>query len=371
MNAVAMINKLIRHLPSRRFCIGNVLFWLFLNTLAADHTHRTRLIYGRSSDFFQTWLEYLPWWGNWAIVAPVIVAAIHSFKLEESRKSVFIAKNVLLMLASMLVYWGLTVIEVGLFFGQSGEKIGKMVSVIDRLLVSPMHLDFLVYLAVACLGFMMRYYNTSKQQAVDNQQLANQLLKVELQSLKSQLSPHFLFNTLNTISGLVRLDDKKSAVQALSELSKMFRKVLENQKNQLTSLATEMEFINSYLSIQKMRFENKLVFEIEIEEDCLDAEIPFMLLHTLVENAVQHGSQLESNQNPLKLSISQEQSKLCISLTNRVSESDDHKGFGIGLNNCRQRLKHIYGDDYQLESSPTEEGSFVTNLVLPMDRFHA
>ncbi len=371
MNVVAMINELIRHFPSRRFCAGNVLFWLILNTLAADHTHRTRLFYGRESHFFETWLEYLPWWGNWALVAPFVVAAIHSIKLEENRLPVFVAKNVILMVVSMFVYWGLTVLEVGLFFGQTGEKWGKMVSVIDRLLVSPMHLDFLVYLAVACLGFTMRYYARSKQQAVDNQKLANQLLKVELQSLKSQLSPHFLFNTLNTISGLVRLDDKRSAVQALSELSKMFRKVLENQKNQLTSLATEMDFINSYLSIQKMRFESKLAFEINVVEKCLEAELPFMLLHTLVENAVQHGSQLESNKNLLKLSISQLDTRLCIELTNKVCQNESHKGFGIGLKNCRQRLQHIYGNNYHLNCEETEEGYFVTKLVLPMDRFDA
>lgn len=217
----------------------------------------------------------------------------------------------------------------------------------------------------------MRYYNSSKEHAVANQELANQLLKVELQSLKSQLSPHFLFNTLNTISGLVRLDDKNSAVKALSELSKMFRKVLENQKNQLTSLATEMEFINSYLSIQKMRFENKLAFDVVIDDPCLDAEIPFMLLHTLVENAVQHGSQLESNKNPLKLSISQDDNTLYISLTNKVSTGDDHKGFGIGLNNCRQRLNHIYGENYRLVSSPTDDGSYITQLELPLDKIHA
>lgn len=366
-----MIETLIRHFPSRLFCLSNVLFWLLLNTLAADNTHRTRLFYGRPSNFYETWFEYLPWWGNWAILAPFIIAIIGMIKLDENNLLVFAGKNILLMVVSMFLYWTLTVVEVGLFFSGNGERWGKMTGVIDHLIMSPMHMDFLVYLSLACLGFTMHYYSRSKQQALDNQKLANQLLKVELQSLKSQLSPHFLFNTLNTISGLVRLEDKRSAVHALSELSKMFRKVLENQKNQLTSLANEMEFINSYLTIQKMRFESKLTFKIDVDEGSLESQVPFMLLHTLVENAVQHGSQLESNENLLKLEIKMNDNKLKITLTNKVCKTEDHKGFGIGLKNCRQRLRHIYGNDYSLDSEESPDGFFHTELVLPTDRIDA
>jgi LytS/YehU family sensor histidine kinase len=175
-----------------------------------------------------------------------------------------------------------------------------------------------------------------------------------------------LFNTLNTISGLVRLEQKEGAVHALSELSKMFRKVLENQKNQLASLKNEMEFIDSYLNIQKIRFENKLAVKIDIQPECMDAELPFMLLHTLVENAVQHGSQLESDENLLHLKVEREDSNLHIELTNKVSINDDHKGFGIGLKNCRKRLKHIYSDSYTLDCFETDDGHYKTTLKLPI-----
>ena len=133
--------------------------------------------------------------------------------------------------------------------------------------------------------------------------LLEEKLSTEMAFLKSKINPHFLFNTLNTIASLIRLDDKRHAIKALSELSFMLRKVLENQRHQLISLEQEVEFIQSYLTIQKMRFSHKLKTSVNIDNECLPLEVPFMLLQPLVENAVQHGSQLESDENELKLSI--------------------------------------------------------------------
>jgi hypothetical protein len=361
-----MKNVFFRYFPSRLFCLSNFLFWLVLNSVATENAHRTRLFYGQDSNWYLTWVDYLPWWINWAFVTPFIIAAIASIKFDEKHVLIFIGKNLLLLLVTMSVYWSLTLIQAALLHNYGVFDWGVLKGTAEHVLLSPMHFDLLIYLSVTCLGYTLNYYSRNKQQVIHNQQLANQLLRVELESLKSQLSPHFLFNTLNTISGLVRLEQKNDAVHALNELSKMFRKVLENQKNQLTSLKNEMEFIDSYLNIQKMRFENKLVVKIEIDSDCLETELPFMLLHTLVENAVQHGSQLESDENLLHLKIAINNLNLLIELTNKVSINDNHKGFGIGLENCRKRLKHIYFDCYSLECNKTDDGYHKTTLKLPV-----
>jgi two-component system LytT family sensor kinase len=360
-----MYKEFVKYFPSRLFCLANILFWLVLNTLAADHTHRAMLRWGRESDWLTTWFEYLPWWGNYALLAPVIIAWVRMIGVDGQPWWKLVGKNVLLMLAGMSVYWGLTLTEVTLINNYGAFSSETFFISLSHLLASPMHMDFLIYLAIASFAIALSFHAHSKEQAVHNQELSNQLLTVELQVLKTQLNPHFLFNTLNTISGLVRMENKSQAVKALSELSVMFRKVLENQHHQMTSLKNEMEFINSYLSIQKMRFENKLTFEMDIDQDCLDAELPFMLLHTLVENAVQHGSQLESNENILKLHIRMNAERLDIHLTNKAS-TGEHKGFGIGLNNCRKRLGHLYQHDYELQCKDIGDGYFETSLLLPV-----
>ncbi|GGW79585.1 sensor histidine kinase [Alteromonas halophila] len=366
-----MLTSLRRHFPSRLFVLSSALFWLLMNTLAADNSFRVGTEYGRDLIWHEVWLRYLPWWGNWIILTPLTIAAIRAIDLDPRQPWQFAGKNLLLMAALMSLYWGLTVIEVLLLYSETGVTLAAIKEFVAELQRSPMHLDLLIYLAVASIGFSVTYYTRSKQETVRNARLSSQLLEVELQSLKSQLSPHFLFNTLNTISGLVRLEHKADAVNALSELSKMFRTVLENQKNQLTSLREEMAFIHSYLAIQKIRFEDKLDIDIHTDEAALDSDVPFMLLHTLVENAVQHGSQLESNHNLLKLRIAAHPEQLEIELTNQACQRAGHKGFGIGLDVSRKRLRHLYHRDDLLTCKETPDGLYVTHLTIPTGDGHA
>lgn len=362
-----MLNDFIKYLPSRLFVLANVLFWLLMTTLSADNAYRRTLEYmpERNPDWYILWYQYLPYWINFAFLAPVVIAGVRCISARSRSNGQLVLANVLLMLGCMTVYFLLIWTESSLMHNFEWPGWQVLTESWSKLLLSPWHLDFLVYGAVASLALMMSYYDKMCAQAVSNERLKGELHKIELQALKGQLSPHFLFNTLNTISGLVRLEKKNQAVQALSELSLLFRKVLENQSKQLTSLGEEMAFVQSYLTIQKMRFEQKLAVKVEVGADCNDIPIPFMLLHTLVENAVQHGSQLESDANTLDLRISRSQQHLHIRLTNKACQQTGHKGFGIGLKNCRQRLAHLYQGNASLLGQQHANGYFETCLSLP------
>jgi sensor histidine kinase YesM len=344
---------------------------VLLNTLASDWTYRVQLSYGREADFYAIWINQIPWWGNWAIATPLIIAGVKTIFAQQQSILLVVLKNALLMLCAMLCYFILTLLEVTLIDNKGFFDMEIFVSSVVRLSNSPIHLDFLMYMGILSLGTTMSYYDKVRNQAIHNQQLVNQLLEVELQSLKSQLSPHFLFNCLNTISGLVRLEQKNTAVKALKELSQLFRKVLESQNKQHSTLRDEMEFIDGYLMIQKLRFENKLRVEIDISRDCMNVELPFMLLHTLVENAVQQDSQLESDQNLLRLVVTKSTQRLSIFLVNRVAKGEEYEGFTVGLNNCRKRLEHIYQADYKLSCKETFDSHFETLLTIPIGDMHA
>ncbi len=365
-----MFSSFIKNLPSKQIWLINLIFWLLLNTFAASYTYRLALHYDRPAIFSDIWLEYLPWWGNWALCAPLIIAATATIKFDRQRLAHFIISTVSILIIIFTLYWGLTIVEVALI--DNGKITAEIVhDAINRLWLSPLHIDIIVYLAILGIGYALTYYRSATEHAIKNEQLAKQLLQVELQSLKSQLNPHFLFNTLNTIASLIRLDDKSKAIKALSELSLMLRKVLENQNSQLITLQQEIEFIQSYLTIQKMRFEKKLDTKLTISGDPLHCEIPFMLLQTLVENAVQHGSQLESNKNMLTLDIKITAQKIKVTLINKVPEHDDHKGFGIGLKNCRQRMTKLYGNNFSLHLKELDNGYFETLLSLPVGVINA
>lgn len=360
-----MYKTFVQYFPSRIFWLANLLIWLLLNTLAATNSYRVRLHYEQPADWAQLWLEFIPWWGNWIFIAPIIIASTRLISFDSNKLPVFILKTIVAMAVIIAAYWGLTIIEVALI--KHGTVNGEILyAACAELLLSPLHMDLLVYFSVLFGGYAYTYYNSSKLAAKRNQELSEQLLQVELQSLKSQLNPHFLFNTLNTIASLIRLDNKPHAIKALSELSFMLRKVLENKGNQLVSVEKEIEFIQSYLTIQQMRFEDKLVTSVQVKDQCLAYEIPFMLLQPLVENAVQHGSQLESNKNELKLNVYCDAGYLHVKLFNKVPEKDEHSGFGIGLSNCKERLAKLYQNNFELTLTPKEDGYFETYLCLPI-----
>lgn len=361
-----MFDEVKQYLPTRLFMLTNILFWLALNTVSTYHSYSRLVDAGKTPDWYLNWLMYLPYWGNWILITPLVITLVRYAGNKYRKLTPIVLFNLGLMLFCMLLYWLFTLVQSTWLHSYGNLSWESLQIGFGHLIKSPMHIDMLVYGAVMCLGLTMNYYDKVQRQAIHNQKLANQLLKVELQSLKAQLSPHFLFNTLNTISGLIRLDQKQQAVSALSELSLMFRKVLENQSKQLTTLGEEMEFIHSYLAIQKLRFEKKLRIKVSVTDESLEVHLPFMLLHTLVENAVQHGSQLESDENKLDLEICTEKTMLHIRLTNKACSTLGHKGFGIGLKNCQQRLKHIYQDRYVLQSKARSDGYYETFVALPV-----
>lgn len=360
-----MLKTFVNSLPPRSFWIANCLFWLILNSMAATNSYRMNLHFERPANWFALWFEYLPWWGNWIIVAPIVIATTQLLTFDAKKIPSFLLKTVGIMIVVLASYWCLTLVEVALL--EHGKVTFDILSsAFARLMLSPLHMDLLVYLAVLFSGYSFTYYQRSRLHAKRNKELSQQLLQVELMSLKSQLNPHFLFNTLNTIASLIRLDNKNTAIKALSELSAMLRTVLENQRSQMISLEQEVRFIQSYLTIQHMRFEHKLTTEIVIDPDCLSIDIPFMLLQPLVENAVQHGAQLASDKNEVKLNIQSDAEYLQVKLVNKIPEKDEHQGFGIGLSNCRKRLEMLYQDQFELNLTPLSNGYFETFLSMPI-----
>ena len=203
---------------------------------------------------------------------------------------------------------------------------------------------------------------------LQNEQLSKQLVQVELQSLKSQLNPHFLFNTLNTISSLIRLDNKTKAVKALSELSLMLRKVLENRDNQFITLNEELAFINSYLTIQKMRFEDKLSTDIDIENNCLAAKIPFMLLQPLVENAVKYAIEPRKQDGFITIAAEQLNGRLVIDVLDNGNGKNDEvsKGLGIGISNTKARLDAMFNGDYEINITSNSHNGTTVSISIPL-----
>jgi two-component system, LytTR family, sensor kinase len=207
------------------------------------------------------------------------------------------------------------------------------------------------YLVILLVAHAISYYQRSREGELRAAQLEAQLANARLQTLKSQIQPHFLFNTLHSISALM-LIDVQAADRMMSRLSDLLRISLENAGTQITTLKRELEFVNCYLEIEKIRFEDRLKVVYEIAPETLDAEIPHLLLQPLVDNAIKHGIAKLAQGGEIKIASTRCNAKLHIEIRNSGAKLADDRllaPHGIGLRVTRERLQSLYGRDHTFE----------------------
>ncbi len=220
------------------------------------------------------------------------------------------------------------------------------------------------YLIMVLVYFLIIYYNNI-QERLNNEAKLNEIIKEsELNLLKSQINPHFLFNSLNSISSLT-LTDAQKAQEMIIKLSDFLRYSITRPENKFSTLRSELENIHRYVEIEQVRFGKKLYFEFNIEEDCFDKSIPIMILQPLYENAVKHGVYESIEQISIKTSCICKENSLNILITNNFDTTiKPKKGAGIGLKNIKERLKLIYRNDQLIQTKITDQ-IFTVNLIIP------
>jgi signal transduction histidine kinase len=226
-------------------------------------------------------------------------------------------------------------------------------------------LDWLLmtYLFLIGLAHALVYRRESEARALNAAQLETRLVEAQLQALQRQLHPHFLFNTLNTISGLIRTDAEAADVM-IDRLGDLLRMTLHTSSTQEVALKDELDVLQKYLEIEQIRFGSRLRVTMNIEPETLDAQVPNLLLQPLVENAIRHG--IAPNARPGWIAIHAEQKGS--ELTMQIRDSGDGLpperlmalNRGVGLENTRARLEHLYPGAFQFAFSNLERGFCVT-----------
>lgn len=228
-------------------------------------------------------------------------------------------------------------------------------------------IDMAFYWAILGFGFSIEFYQKYKSHELKSAQLEMRLMETELKALRQQLHPHFLFNTLNTIAVLVRERRHDEAVTLIARLSTLLRTSLDNIGVPEVTVQQEMEFLDQYVEIQKMRFSDRLTVHVEISPEARLARIPNLLLQPLVENAILHGVAPKNGPGCVEILGAVEQDKL------RLEVRDDGPGIvnghartkeGVGLANTRERLAKIYGahSSLLLQSQPGRGVSVLITL---------
>lgn len=224
------------------------------------------------------------------------------------------------------------------------------------------------YAPIVLIAHAVSYYRKLRDRERQTSRLETQLTKAHLRALKSQLQPHFLFNTMHSISALM-LTDVPAADRMMTRLSDLLRMSLENDGVQVTRLSRELEFVNGYLEIEKVRFGERLGVTLDIVPETLDAQVPHLLLQPLVENAVRHGVARLSANGKLRIAASHDGHNLLLAIRDNGPglngvESSAPKS-GLGLRATRERLQTLYGGDQSLHVRNLPEGGVEVSVRIP------
>ena len=318
-------------------------------------------------------LELL-WWYVWAAYTPLVIGLANRFPLMGPRFMPHIAIHTITSLtmaplASVTQYF----LSLGLLrfaFHITGPDVHRFLSSFGVGVLFMSFTGILTYWLVVGLYQSMHFYQVAMERQTIAAQLETQLSHAELENLKSQLHPHFLFNSLHTI-GILMQEDVDAASHLLVCLGDLLRMALERRENEIT-LQSELEFVGKYLEIELTRFHDRLKVHMDVPPDLLEVYVPSLALQPLVENAVKHGFSVDSAAGRLDIAakLHNGRVRLCVRDDGPGPAPGSRLRFGVGLTNVQSRLKQLYGDESSLELTGGDGRGCEAIITIPLRSSH-
>src|SRR5580704_9989876 len=325
-----------------------------------------------------------PWWHHltswmvgvwlWFLVTPGVLWVGRRLPIERER---WVRRTAIHLALSVTVSLVQLVVEAAILHSLRlfPTLMPTFAATLAFLLIVGFHQGILTYWSLLAIQYGYGWYGRyeeRKQAAMRlelrSSQLESQLAQAHLSALKMQLQPHFLFNTLNTIMVLVRQQKGREAEEMLGRLSDLLRCVLDDVEAQEIPLRRELEYLQLYLGIEQVRFQDRLRVEIAAGPEVLDAAVPQMVLQPIVENAIRHGIGRSSSAGRLRISACHVNGMLEMKVQDDgpgLAPGSQNQTRGIGLANTRARLKQLYGDAAGLSIENEAQGGVVATVVLP------
>ena len=236
--------------------------------------------------------------------------------------------------------------------------------------VRAFHLALIVYAFILGAGHYLRSLDVRRREQLRAERLRADLASAQLRALTLQLQPHFLFNSLNAVGALIVTGRNREAFEVVGRLGELLRALLVIERRAQVSLREEVELAEAYIGVEQARLGERLRVTWNVADDVASAQVPPMLLQPLVENAIRHGVARMPDGGSLTIGAMRDGGRLVLDVRDdgpgpsARSAADDVPSGGIGLDNTRRRLAHLYGDDYALELS-REAGSTRVRVELP------
>ena len=295
-------------------------------------------------------------WYLWGLAIPFVIWLTLRFPVERKHWIRNAALHLVTGVVVSLVEWWLNNVFRHYVLGLPGS-VG---------LIFVFQQNLLTYWVLVLATQAVSYYRRYKEGELRFSELSGQLAQAQLQALRMQLHPHFLFNTLNAISTLVH-KDPEAADGMIAQLSDLLRVTLENIGVHEVPLAQELQFLERYLEIERTRFQDRLTVRMDIQPETLDAGTPYLILQPIVENAIRHGIATRSSPGNVTVRSKRDGNLLVLEVI------DDGPGFpaapvlrnGVGLSSTRERLEKQYGTQHRFECRNAEGGGVLVRLAFP------
>ena len=342
------------------FLLFAAVFWSFFGVVAGILVWLSMLTHGH---FVPLLLSYhLLVWLAWLGPTCIIVWLVRRFPVLPARPSA-IAVHALAATAIALLHslYGLGLLVLMRPYDQRTASLSELQ--VGQIVLSQLPLEWILYCLVLGAVLALEFYRRYHERALLAAQLERSLADARLHALELQLQPHFLFNTLNAIAGLVRGSHKEQAVTMIAGLAELLRYSLDHAGRQRVPLAEEIGMLTRYLEIENARFPDRMSFTISVAEDAGRAAVPILILQPLAENAVRHGIARTATAGSIEVDARRIGERLQIRMRNSGS-LDAAPIDGIGLKNTRERLANLYGGASHFVLSEND-GGVLAVLDLP------
>jgi signal transduction histidine kinase len=334
---------------------------LFFGLVEATQLRLGSAALGRPMPFPLAVARVVPYWLLLACLMPVVMAAAQRFKFSR-----YVLWPTAPALAASAFAFALLALAGRIIVGPIGPALVQWTPL--QLFRTYFLLDVLTYSALIGTLYAFHFYRQAAARELAASQLHASLAQARLRVLQAQLEPHFLFNTLNAISMLALEGNHKAVVDTIGRLRELLRVSLSHDRPQVVSLARELELVEGYLGIQRVRFADRLVVAYDVAPDISDAIVPSMILQPLVENAVTHGISADTGACRVTISAAREQGSLRLEVRDTgpgFASSGSRRGEGIGLVNTRARLQQLYGSAQRIDCFDAAGGGACVAIWIP------
>lgn len=311
----------------------------------------------------------LNYWYSWALLTPAILWLSRRCPLERGRLRRHVPAHIAGVFVATLAHVSLVTLgRAGI--GNFHPLPGDWQMHFQRLFFLNFDFEMATYWAIVGLSHALSYHYVAQARALAASRLETRLVEAQLQTLQRQIQPHFLFNTLNTVSALMHRD-VEAADDMLARLGSLLRQSIETVDVQEVALAHELDFLRKYVDIEQARFQDRLTVTFEIDPDAEDCPVPNFLLQPLVENSIRHGIGPRTGPGRVWVRAARVGDIL------RLEVRDDGVGVdaarlsdlehGVGLSNTRSRLAHLYGDRHRFIVARPSDGGLSVQVEIPVD----